>query len=228
MLSTWKFVHTRTALAVAAILLLCVAPGASAAERTDPRAAATTNPADGTTSFQVTSGTADDAACVQMHRIDKAPVLPGECAIIMTGGTEPSALTGRDLAAHGTDQARGGGPQLATAAYPLQCGTWWQSIKSGAGVWEEKHTGKYCWNGTDVWIWAKGGYHYCDQGYGIGYDIKVTACSEEKVAYSNTYFRQNWDYFKVYFMYQGFPVNAAYNMHANVWPNGNVTYHNSL
>jgi hypothetical protein len=223
-LSTTKLPHI--CMTAVAALLPVTAPQASAATPADPGAAATSNPGAGATSFRVTTTDPADAACVQVHRIDQAPVLPGDCAIVMTGGTEPFGLTGAERAIRRTDRPSGGAQLAATSA--LQCSTWWQAIKSGAGLWQEKHTGKYCWNGKDVWIWAKGGYHRCDQGYGIGYDIKVTACSEEKVAYAKTYFRQNWDYFKVYFMYQGFPVNAAYNMHANVWPNGIVTYHNSL
>lgn len=175
--------------------------------------------------------TGSDDICVQMRRADKVPVLPGDCQLETTVHvSEPVLATAEELQQAPVDEAGG----ITLLALPTAyCKTWWQT--QGSGAWQEKHEGKFCYNYRNVWVWNavnypnKDGWHYCDRGYGIGYDIEVQACTEKRVSDTSVpddIFMQNWDRYHVHVIWQGLPMYFSHDMHANVFTNGNVTFHN--
>lgn len=172
-----------------------------------------------------------DPVCVQEHKIDNIPVASGDCLLVDSTEVGPAAApTAADIKAAGNMKAASGAT-LSSALTTASCRTWEQS--EGSVVWSEKHVGKYCYADGDVWVWsfpgrAATGYHYCDLGSGIGYDISVQRCDIQKVidsAFYGGYFRQNWDYFQVHVIYKGIPIYYSHDMHANVFPNGGATFH---
>ena len=66
------------------------------------------------------------------------------------------------------------------------------------------------------------GRHNCDQGGGIGYDIKVTSCFTERLATNHI---NEWDLWKVYVFFEGFPISASHDMHASAWGSGNIYFY---
>lgn len=170
-----------------------------------------------------------DRICRKARRIDHEP---GRCARkAWQKRGKSKKVTRRHVAAMGMLQVRGAntGMTLGEAAKipaPLYCATWWQQLRGAYYVnWKERHEGKFCYNGSDVWVSKKmGGYHHCDLGYGYGYDVNVKECSENKIFVDTVpgYGYQNWDIYKVHAAYKGFPLAASHDMHMNVYPSGNV------
>lgn len=103
----------------------------------------------------------------------------------------------------------------------------WSQSKSKGGVWKERHTGKFYYDGTRVWSTTSyrgfKGHHTCDQGYGYGVTIEVTKCAVYGGV--NTERIQIWDYYKVYGLFKGFPISETHNMHMNVYPSGRAYSH---
>lgn len=160
----------------------------------------------------------------------KAPA-PGPC--LTNGGDvvgRAARASSRDLSRLGRLKAIGSGETLRTAvaSSSVYCRTWRQWQRGLYYLnWEEVHTGRFCYNGRDVWVDGQhGGYHRCDQGFGILYDVQVKNCAENKI-FVNTgpgYGVQNWDYFRVHVVWRGIPLYQSHHMHANVYPSGNVYF----
>lgn len=99
----------------------------------------------------------------------------------------------------------------------------WSQYKSNPG-WQEKHSGKFYYDGTRVWSTTEyrglKGYHNCHQGYGYWITIEVTKCTVYNGA--STYQIQMWDYYKAHAFFRGFPISNARDMHINAYPSGNT------
>ncbi|MHB1244667.1 MAG: hypothetical protein ACYC1P_14900 [Gaiellaceae bacterium] len=155
----------------------------------------------------------------------------GPCAVeLAAGATAPEAASAEQLAADadlvGADGIRLGDYTPAGTG-TIWTRTWWQEARGLYYInWWEKHTGRIYWNSGHVWstVGAHGytGRHNCDQGGGIGYDIKVTACFTERLSENNI---NEWDYWKVYVFFQGFPISASYTMRASAWGSGNIYFY---
>lgn len=189
-----------------------------------------TSPVDATfstTTAQTKTFNTTDAECVAVMKANAKPTAP--CAVVtelaVAAETAPSAT---DLAT-----MKASGAQLAAAAsFTIRCKTWSQTMRAATGIWGEKHLGKMCYGGGDVYVFNPwGGYHNCDLGWGIGWDVVVKYCNPIIKVYDSSfyggYFRQNWDRFKIYYGLNGSPVNFSKNMHANVFPSGTITFHHS-
>mgnify|MGYP003528262222 CR=1 FL=1 len=100
----------------------------------------------------------------------------------------------------------------AVAAATVYYKNWWQA--NNAGVWEEKRSGRWYYDGTKSWR----AYHNCNQGYAIGASITVTSCTCYG-NYSNPL--AEWDYYRVKIG----PVSKSYNMHVNLYASGSIYYH---
>jgi hypothetical protein len=100
----------------------------------------------------------------------------------------------------------------------------WSQDKTGPG-WQEKHTGKFYYDGTRVWSTTQyrglEGYHVCDQGYGLGFIIEVTKCAVDGGA--STSELQIWDDYEVHAFLRGFPISNPRGMHITVDPSGNTS-----
>jgi hypothetical protein len=156
---------------------------------------------------------------------------PGPCAIGRGGSIgKPVRPSARDLDRLGALRAAGSGVTLreAAATTPVYCRTWSQWERGLYYVnWMEKHTGRFCYNGRDVWVDGDhGGYHRCDQGYGILYDIQVKDCATNKIFVDTAagYGYQNWDYYRVHVVWKGIPLYQSHDMHTNVYPSGNLYF----
>jgi hypothetical protein len=154
----------------------------------------------------------------------------GSCAAQMTGSVGArTAATKTQLVADG-DLVSADGTRLADVAASgstIYTRTWWEEKRGLYYInWWEKHTGRIYWHSGHVWstVGAHGytGNHQCDQGGGLGYDIRVTNCFTER---RDVTFISEWDYWKVYVLYKGFPLSASHNMHANGHSSGNIYFY---
>jgi hypothetical protein len=171
-----------------------------------------------------------DRICRRAREIDHNP---GRCrrAVIRKTGMAKQ-VSGRMIAEQGHLRGLYTGMTLEEAAKipaPVYCKVWTEWMRGLYYVnWKEVHKGKFCYNGSDVWISkSMGGWHKCDLGYGFGYDIVVKDCSEN-LLYVDTvpgYGYQNWDRFRAHVAWKGIPLWATHEMHANVYPSGNVHYY---
>jgi hypothetical protein len=156
----------------------------------------------------------------------------GPCGARLAGGaTAGKAATEAQLAGNG-NLVSGGGIRLAAYMRTTPTGTiwtrtWWQEKRGLYYInWWEKHTGRIYWHSGHVWSTAGAhgytGRHNCDQGGGIGYDIRVTSCFTERLSTNSIV---EWDYWKVYVFFEGFPISASHSMHANAYGSGNIYFH---
>lgn len=105
--------------------------------------------------------------------------------------------------------------------------TWWPETRGLYYInWWEKRTGRIYYHTGHVWSTAGAhgytGNHTCDQGGGIGYDVRVTSCFTERLSTNQI---NEWDYWKVYVFFQGFPISASHNMHATAYGSGNIYFY---
>lgn len=155
----------------------------------------------------------------------------GPCvATVVAGASGKMAAPPEQLVADG-DLVSADGVKLsdvaANSSFTIWTRTWWQQRRGLYYInWWEKHTGRIYYHRGHVWsTTANHGYrgnHICDQGGGIGYDIRVTSCSTEVRGATKI---SEWDYFKVYVMFKGFPLSASHNMHINAYSSGNIYFH---
>ncbi|AMM19081.1 hypothetical protein AX769_01690 [Frondihabitans sp. PAMC 28766] len=94
--------------------------------------------------------------------------------------------------------------------------TWSQEIRGLYYInWLEKHTGRIYYDGSRVWsTTSTSGYkgsHTCNQGFGIGYSVKVTRCSTEKIGAGSL---REWDYFQVHVIAHNIPIYVSHSMRA--------------
>lgn len=142
--------------------------------------------------------------------------------------------TAADLAADSDLAAANGGPTLGDVdpdSHTIYYRNWSQAMRGLYYYnWVETHSGRYYWDKTFVWVDAYylgfSGYHDCDQGSGFGYTIKVTNCPERPNNGPRTGgLIEQWDYFQVHVIASGIPIYRSYDMHANVYPSGNIYFH---
>lgn len=185
---------------------------------------------------KVTSPTVTDTACVNAYKA--AGLTPKACTITTESAVSAKAAStvGDAAMIYQQEIASGATAAEATTASktPATCRSWHQTSWGGiGGTWIEKHIGKYCYAGRNVWVWrfpgrTAGGYHYCDEGFQVGYTLEIRHCNILRVNDSHFYggyFRQNWDRFKIHVLAGAIPIAFSHDMHANVFPSGNLTFH---
>lgn len=157
----------------------------------------------------------------------------GACAMELAAGADaPEAASAEQLAAD-ADLVSAEGIRLgdyvieSTPTGTIWTKTWWQEARGLYYInWWEKHTGRIYWHSGHVWSTSGAhgytGRHNCDQGGGIGYDIRVTACFTERTSENHI---NEWDYWKVYVFFQGFPISASHNMRASAYGSGNIYFY---
>jgi hypothetical protein len=156
----------------------------------------------------------------------------GQCGALTAGGASAGTIaTAEQLAADG-DLVSADGVKLSASVETTPTGTiwtrtWWQETRGLYYInWWEKHTGRIYYHTGHVWSTAGAhgftGRHNCDQGGGIGYDVKVTDCFTERLSTNQIV---EWDYWKVYVFFEGFPISASHNMHATAFGSGNIYYY---
>jgi hypothetical protein len=165
----------------------------------------------------------------------------GPCASEVVGGaTAATFATAEQVTADGNlvsadgiklstylESIRAGKGPTTTPTGTIWTRTWWQEARGLYYInWWEKHTGRIYWHTGHVWSTAGAhgytGRHTCDQGGGIGYDVRVTACFTERLTTNHI---NEWDYWKVYVFFQGFPISASHDMRASAWGSGNIYFY---
>lgn len=128
---------------------------------------------------------APDSLCTEIRKMEaqRGDSGPFNCSAEVTlAASQPQVATdamirrdGGLVAADGTSLAKAA--QSATIYYQ----EWSQEMRGLYYVnWVERHRGGYYFDRTRAWQsprygWDTSGFHYCDLGYGILYDIKVTS-----------------------------------------------------
>lgn len=117
---------------------------------------------------------------------------------------------------------------VASESVTIYTRGWWQEARGLYYInWWEKHSGRIYWHGGHVWSTTSShgrlGNHLCDQGGGIGYDVRVTNCYTHRMRLDAI---TEWDLYKVYVFIQGFPLSTTHSMHANAYSaGGNIYFH---
>ena len=218
-----RFARVATAISVVGLVVL---GGAAAAPPEEPPGLSIAANASGSVSAVVADSVCEQARGRSGER--------GPCAAEATAGaTAAMAATPAQLKADG-DLVSASGRKLAAYIETTPVGTiwtrtWWQETRGLYYInWWEKHTGRIYWHTGGTHVWSTGGAHgytgrhTCDQGGGIAYDIRVTSCFTERLATNHI---NEWDYWKVYVFFQGFPISASHNMHASAWGSGNIYFY---
>lgn len=173
---------------------------------------------------------APDRVCEKARAKSK---VRGACAMeLAAGATALEAASAEQLAAD-ADLVSADGIRLgdytpsSTPTGTIWTRTWWQEARGLYYInWWEKHSGRIYWHDGHVWstTGAHGytGWHVCDQGGGIGYDIKVTSCFTERLTTNHI---NEWDFWKVYVFFEGFPISASHDMRASAWGSGNIYFY---
>lgn len=215
---------TRIVVALGATVLF-VLGGPAAAEEGEPPGRGIPADVEATLSFVVPDAVCETARGRSGER--------GPCAArIAAGASAARPATPSELKAAGRLRS-GGGISLASFIKTTPVGTiwtrtWWQEARGLYYInWWEKHSGRiYYHGGNHVWSTTSAhgykGFHVCDQGGGIGYDIKVTSCFTERLTTSHI---NEWDYWKVYVFFEGFPISASHDMRASAWGSGNIYFY---
>jgi hypothetical protein len=188
---------------------------------------------EGAPSRMVAAGTDGVVSAVVADQVcEKARGRTGErgpCGAEMVGGASAGTIaTATQLVADG-DLLSADGVRLSqvAATTTIYTRTWWQETRGLYYInWWEKHSGRIYYHTGHVWSTTTNhgytGNHNCDQGGGIGYDVKVTSCFTET---RSADLISEWDYWKVYVFFQGFPISASHNMHANAYGSGNIYFY---
>jgi hypothetical protein len=174
----------------------------------------------------VVSERVPDAVCEQARAKSRER---GPCAAeFVFAATAAAVATPAQLAGDG-DLVSSGGRRLLDYVKTTPTGTiWtrtWSQEKRGLYYvnWWEKHSGRIYWHSGHVWSTGGThgftGNHTCDQGGGIGYDVRVTSCFTERISTNQI---NEWDYWKVYVFFQGFPISASHNMRIAAYGSGNI------
>ena len=108
---------------------------------------------------------------------------------------------------------------VAAAARTVYYQNWTQDRRGLYYVnWYEKHQGLYYFDGIYAWVsprygWDAHGYHQCDLGYGILYDVQVKECSVRGNVTSAVIAR---DTFRVHVVWRGIPLYTTHTMDARL------------
>lgn len=118
------------------------------------------------------------------------------------------------------------GVRLSDAAGTVQTRSWQQEARGFYYIdWHEKHIGQIYWNGERVWsthtFQDYVGNHDCGISNGILYSVDVVACSTKQFPDH----LEEWDYFKVSVIYEGFPAFRTFDMHISSDTAGNIMQH---
>ena len=185
--------------AVAAILLsVSIAPAASA----DPSGPVTLSE---TSSVGEIEYDADCVARVKGH-VDKSYCAYRTVSTAVEKVVALADVPPEDLALRSPE---GVSLRSAIAAGTVTRKQWEQGKQSAIGAWRTSQTGTTYYNGS--YVWTKGTYggltgnHVCNVGgWGIGYSITTTACSESNTWTSSPITHRY--YFRVSAVVSGFPV----------------------
>lgn len=168
-----------------------------------------------------------DSQCLKA-RVDTGT--PGSCDVVTTGRAsasevvDPATVPVQDLSLRSAD---GTTLEAALATGTVYTRTWWQEQRGFYYInWLEKHSGRIYWDGSQVWSTTLNrgykGYHVCDQGYGIGYDVVVKSCFTERLG---TTALNEWDMYRVHVIYKGIPLYSSQDMRAYANRYGNMSFY---
>ena len=147
------------------------------------------------------------------------------CTLTISSSVGPETVpTKADIAAMTADESS----LTTTAAAARRCKTWKQWYT--AASYHEQHVGRFCYDHVDAYAKPWGGYHRCGDWWGIGYTASNIRCFAVKVTDKKAqggYFRQQWDWVHWSFLVHGLPLSFTRKMHANIFPSGNVVFHNN-
>ena len=98
----------------------------------------------------------------------------------------------------------------------------WANMQKLAGKWRFE---LYYFDYTYAWVtprygWDSHGYHQCDLGYGVGYDVKVVDCGQRGNMSGNVVVP---DTFRVHVIWRGLPIYKTYTMTRNLGANGVIS-----
>ena len=170
-----------------------------------------------------------DPICEKAIKIEEAKgdtkADASRCAALSTVTvSEPVRITPEIAAAHGNPLLPTGERLAdAAAARRVYYQTWAQDMRGIDYInWYEKHEGLYYFDGAYAWVaprygWDAHGYHQCDLGYGLGYDVQVTNCGTHGQRTSTVVVT---DTFRVHVIYRGIPIFNTYTMSKNLGRNG--------
>ncbi len=171
---------------------------------------------------------ADAGQCVEQDviKLGKAQTL-SDATVLPNSVTSLTAADGTTLGSALV------APSAGLRDYLIFTQTWSQSMHGLFYVWEEKHVGRVFWD-TAGHVWSanqyrhREGYHFCNQGYGEGFAISNTSCSEEyrwDITAPSGHPISEWDRFQVSAIANGVPIWHSHKMHINAYPSGNITYY---
>jgi hypothetical protein len=142
------------------------------------------------------------------------------------------------IAAYG-DLRSQDGVTLAAAATSFSCPIyskyWWMATR--ALLWEEKQDGRVFYDKGCGHVWSVQstnplyprypGWHHCDINWGIFYTVNSINCWTERRYDLSGRPISEYDTFRVYAVYKGVPFYRTHQMHANIYPSGNLYFHRS-
>lgn len=115
-----------------------------------------------------------------------------------------------------------------TAVLGRFCRSWRQWYTTAS--YHEMHYGQFCYDHVNAYVWGWGGFHRCGDNWGFGYTVTNTKCFGVRVndsRFQGGYFRQQWDWTKMNLLFKGFPIAFTRKMHTNIFPSGNVVFHDN-
>lgn len=236
-----RSIASRALSALALVSALSIATGAHAADTPDTvgptesptaeRTSATLEAASAPNALATTRATsARDTAC---EASVAASGTAADCVAVATTSVSPSSVASASLVKQyaGVESADGTSLAQAAAAGTIWTRTWYQEKRGFYYFnWKEKHIGRIFFDKRSR-VWSTSaqsgfkGYHTCDLGYGILYDVQVKSCSTERRYDLNNNPISEWDRFRVHVVWRGIPLYATHSMHVNAYPNGNIYGH---
>lgn len=168
---------------------------------------------------QTVSRTLPDPLCLESRARSG---IEGSCELEVVASVGPVQVASPEQIAAAGDLVSADGVRLADAG-DVQTRSWQQEARGFYYFdWHEKHMGQIYWNGERVWSTHAYqdyvGNHDCGISNGILYSVNVVACSTKQFPDH----LEEWDYFKVSVIYEGFPAFRTFDMHISSDTAGNI------
>ena len=149
--------------------------------------------------------------------------IEGSCELLVVASVGPVQIATPAQIATDGDLVSADGVRLSDAAGTVETRSWQQEARGFYYIdWHEKHMGQIYWNGERVWSTHAYqdyvGNHDCGISNGILYSVDVVACSTKQFPDH----LEEWDYFKVSVIYEGFPAFRTFDMHISSDTAGNM------
>ena len=221
--------HKKFAITAGTIVMIGLSSqtmGTASAARPGPVAGAETR---GTAlGAQQTKKLVRDDFCVEIKNMEKGFNGPTSCEAEVTETVSAATRVTPAMAEAMGNPLTPSGERLVEAAStrPVYYRTWSQDMRGLYYInWYEKHQGLYYFDYTYAWVtprygWDSHGYHQCDLGYGVGYDVKVVDCGQRGNMSGNVVVP---DTFRVHVIWRGLPIYKTYTMTRNLGANGVIS-----